>query len=128
MYTVGIRDHIMIAHSLKGETFGPAQKLHGCTYTVDVEFQGEQLDKDGIVIDIALATDFVHETLAQFNYKNLDELSDFTQQNSTTECVAKTIFDKIKEKLKKEKIKGINSLKITLHESLAAWASYEANC
>lgn len=125
MFRVGVRDHIMIAHSLKGEVFGPAQGLHGCTYTVDIEFCSTNLDNNSIVIDMGLASQILKETLQEFNYKNLDTMAEFSETNSTTEVLAQTIWQRIAGKLQSNNIKEIGSLKVTLHESQVAWASYE---
>src|SRR5215470_6862178 len=95
MYTVRVRDHVMIAHSFRGDVFGPAQKLHGATYVVDVEFRSTNLDENGIVIDIGLATDTVHKILGELNYRNLDEEPAFKGRNTTTEVLARTIFDRV---------------------------------
>ena len=94
MYTVTVRDHIMIAHSLKGEVFGPAQKLHGATYVVDAEFRRTDLDANGIVVDIGLATTALHDVLAELNYRNLDEDPSLAGGNTTTEVLARVIFDR----------------------------------
>ena len=130
MYSVTVREHIMIAHSLKGEVFGPAQRLHGATFVVDVEFRRRALDKDGIVIDIGLATQWLHELLQPLNYCNLDELPEFQGVNTTTEFLAYTIFERLKAKLQENPAiatgaDGIESLKVTLIETPTAWATYE---
>src|SRR5438270_7061364 len=95
MYTVRVRDHFMIAHSFRGEVFGPAQKLHGATYVVDVEFRSTALDDNGIVVDIGLATDAVHKILGELNYRNLDDEAAFKGSNTTTEVLARWTFDRI---------------------------------
>ena len=95
MFSVTVRDHVMIAHSFKGEVFGPAQRLHGATYVVDVEFKRKTLDNDGIVIDIGRATDVLRQTLAEFNFRNLDEVLEFTGRNTTTEFLAQVIFKRL---------------------------------
>jgi len=126
MYSVTVRDHVMIAHSLKGEVFGPAQNLHGATYVIDAEFKRQELDENNIVIDIGLATRILHEVASQFNYRNLDELEKFQSQITTTEFLAKTIHDEISKRLTENlesPFKG--TLKITLNESHVASASYE---
>src|SRR5215472_16175301 len=97
MYTVRVRDHFMIAHSFRGEVFGPAQNLHGATYVVDVEFRSPALDDDGIVVDIGLATDTVHKILGALNYRNLDEEPSLKGKNTTTEVLARTVFDRLAE-------------------------------
>ncbi len=129
MYAVEIRDHVMIAHSIKGEAFGPAQKLHGATYVIDVSFARETLDSNDIVVDIGLATDVVKATLHQINFANLDEHPAFAGRRSTTEAVAKWVFDQIVGAIKAGKLgaeaSGISQVKITLHESHVARASFE---
>ncbi len=131
MYAVEVRDHVMIAHSIKGEVFGPAQNLHGATYVVDVCFMRRELDENDIVVDIGLALDVVKSTLAIINYSNLDEHVEFKGRRSTTEAVAFWIFQKIKAAAGAGKLgpnaKGLARLKITLHESHNALASYEAD-
>lgn len=129
MYRLCVRDHFMIAHSFKGEIFGPAQRTHGATYVVDVVFQRPELDQDGLVIDIGLSSETVKEVLADYNYRNLDEVSEFTGQNTTTEFMAKVIFDQLAAAIKAgrmgETAKGLTQMEIKLHESHVAWASYE---
>ncbi|BBI75653.1 6-pyruvoyl tetrahydropterin synthase [Idiomarina sp. WRN-38] len=129
MYRLCVRDHFMIAHSFKGEIFGPAQRTHGATYVVDIIFQRPALDEDGLVIDIGLASETVKEVLAGYNYRNLDEVSEFTGQNTTTEFMAKVIFDQLAEAIRGgrmgETAKGLTRMEIKLHESHVAWASYE---
>lgn len=122
MYTVTIRDHMMIAHSLQSKAFGPAQHLHGATYVVDAEFKSEQLDENNIVIDIDIATKKLQKALEPLKYQNLDELEVFQGKLTTTEFIAKHIHEVISRE-----IKGafVGSLKITLGESHVAWASYE---
>jgi len=131
MYSVQVRDHVMIAHSIKGEVFGPAQQLHGATYVIDVCFMRPDLDANDIVVDIGLATDTVKHVLAAINYRNLDEHPDFRGRRSTTEAVARWVFDKMVEAIRAGKLgpsaSGLARLKITLHESHAASASYEAD-
>src|SRR5688572_9681264 len=95
MYTVSVRDHFMIAHSFKGAVFGPAQALHGATYVVDAEFRRRELDADGIVVDIGRATTVLHEILGGLNYRNLDDDDAFAGRNTTTEVLARTIFDRV---------------------------------
>ena len=129
MYTVSVRDHIMIAHSFRGEVFGPAQKLHGATYVVDVDFRSTSLDDNGIVIDIGLATDAVHRILGDLNYKNLDDDPSFKGRNTTTEVLAHTVFDRIAAAIGRGELgpggRGVESLRVTLNESHVASASYE---
>lgn len=130
MYSVCVRDHIMIAHSLSGETFGPARQLHGATYVVDVEFRRQELDQDGLVVDIALASQALREGLAPFNYRNLDLLPELKGRNTTTEFLAKVVFDRIASFIREGRLgasaKELASLRVTLHESHVAWASFEA--
>jgi 6-pyruvoyltetrahydropterin/6-carboxytetrahydropterin synthase len=129
MYSVTVRDHFMIAHSFKGEVFGPAQRLHGATYVVDAEFRRPTLDADNIVVDIGRATDVLRSTLAELNFRNLDEIASFAGVNTTTEFLARVIFDKMVAALKSGELgpeaSGIQSLRVTLHESHVASASFE---
>jgi 6-pyruvoyltetrahydropterin/6-carboxytetrahydropterin synthase len=129
MYTVTVRDHIMIAHSLKGSVFGPAQQLHGATYVVDAEFRRPDLDENGIVVDIGLATTALHDVLAAFNYKNLDEEPWLAGRNTTTEVLARLIFDRVAAAIREGRLgadaANIESLRITLNESHVASAGYE---
>ncbi|MYL22468.1 6-carboxytetrahydropterin synthase [Halomonas alkaliantarctica] len=129
MYRLCVRDHLMIAHSFKGDTFGPAQQMHGATYVVDVAFQRPTLDSDGLVIDIGLASDALKAILADYNYRNLDEVDEFKGHNTTTEFMAKVIFDRIAAAIKQgalgETATGIERLEVKLHESHIAWASFE---
>src|SRR5690242_1317932 len=129
MYSVSVRDHFMIAHSFTGDVFGPAQRLHGATYVVDVEFRRPELDSDGIVVDIGRALDTVHATLGGLNFRNLDDEPAFAGRNTTTEFLARIIFDRISASIGRgelgEQARGIASLRVTLHESHVAWAAYE---
>ena len=131
MYFVEVRDHVMIAHSIPGKVFGPAQKLHGATYVIDVCFMRPELDEYDIVVDIGLATDVVKETLSSINYRNLDEHPDFTSARSTTEAVARWIFERVQEAITAGRLgpsaAGLTRLKITLNESHAARAGYAAD-
>ncbi len=131
MYTVEVRDHVMIAHSIPGEVFGPAQKLHGATYVIDVCFMRKELDENDIVVDIGLALDVVKSTLAIINYSNLDEHAEFKGKRTTTEVVARWVFDKVKAAIAAGKLgpsaKGLARLKITLNESHNALASFESD-
>jgi 6-pyruvoyltetrahydropterin/6-carboxytetrahydropterin synthase len=130
MYTVGVRDHFMIAHSLAGEMFGPAQRLHGATFVVDAEFRRPELDEGGVVIDIALASQAVREVLAALNYRNLDAEPDFAGRNSTTEALARTIHERLAARIRAGELGpgalGVHSLSVTLHESHVAWATFDA--
>lgn len=121
MYSVRIRDHILIAHSLNREVFGPAKKMHGATYVVDATFKKQELDKNNIVIDIGYAQQIVRDILSDLNYQNLDEHPELKNELTTTEFLAKFIHHKIKEKLS-----GTfdGHLEVVLGESHVAWASY----
>src|SRR5687768_14345494 len=129
MYSVSVRDHLMIAHSFRGEVFGPAQKLHGATYVVDVEFRRAELDPDGIVVDIGRAGDGVRSVLAALNFRNLDDEPKFRGKNTTTEFLAAVIHERIATKIAAGELGahagGLSSLRVTLHESHVAWAAYE---
>jgi 6-pyruvoyl-tetrahydropterin synthase len=129
MYSVTVRDHIMIAHSLRGEVFGPAQRLHGATYLVDATFRRAQLDADGIVVDIGRATEQLRAVLADLNSRNLDEEPAFASTNSSTEELARLIADRLAERVQAgdlgEGARQLEGLAVTLRESHVAWASYE---
>ncbi|MFF4655371.1 6-pyruvoyl tetrahydropterin synthase family protein [Streptomyces sp. NPDC001381] len=129
MFSVTVRDHIMIAHSFRGEVFGPAQRLHGATFLVDATFRREQLDDDNIVVDIGLATRELGAVVSELNYRNLDNEPDFAGVNTSTEFLAKVVADRLAERIHKGALgdgaRGIASLSVTLHESHIAWASYE---
>jgi 6-pyruvoyl-tetrahydropterin synthase len=129
MYSVTVRDHVMIAHSFTGEVFGPAQRLHGATYVVDATFSGRDLDEDGIVVDIGRATEQLREVLADLAYRNLDEHSALAGRNSTTERVARLVADRLAERIAAGDLgraaQELAGLTVTLHESHVAWASYE---
>ncbi len=124
MYSVIIRDHMMIAHSLNSKAFGPAQKLHGATYVVDAEFKSEKLDENSIVIDIDIATKELQKALAPLKYQNLDGLEQFNGTLTTTEFLAKYVHDTISQAVHSS---FSGDLKITLGESHVAWATYEAS-
>jgi 6-pyruvoyltetrahydropterin/6-carboxytetrahydropterin synthase len=130
MYSVCVRDHFMIAHSFDGDTFGPAQRLHGATYVVDVEFRRPTLDADGVVVDIGRASGELHAVLAELNFRNLDDDAAFTGNNTTTEFLARVIFDRMAARSAAgalgESARAIGSMRVTLHESHVAWAAYEA--
>ncbi len=130
MFTVCVRDHVMIAHSFRGEVFGPAQRLHGATYVVDVEFRRAELDVNGLVVDIGRASDALKAIVGDYAYRNLDEMPEFEGKNTTTEALAKVIFDKMKAKIDSGVVglgsDGLASMKLSLHESHAAWAAYDA--
>jgi 6-pyruvoyl-tetrahydropterin synthase len=124
VFSVTVRDHMMIAHSLRGETFGPAQRLHGATYVVDATFRRADVDADGIVIDIARASAALRAVVAELGYRNLDDEPDFAGMNTTTEALARVVADRLADSLG-EAAQGLDGLVITLHESHVAWASYE---
>ncbi len=129
MYSVMVRDHMMIAHSFKGEVFGPAQRLHGATYVVDVEMSRAELDPDGIVVDIGRAGDTLKRLLAEVNFRNLDEVPAFTGRNTTTEFLARIVFDGLVAAIGRGELgpgaEGVERIKVTLHESHVAAASFE---
>jgi 6-pyruvoyltetrahydropterin/6-carboxytetrahydropterin synthase len=129
MYRVGVRDHFMIAHSFRGEIFGPAQQLHGATYVVDIELGRPEPDADGVVVDIGLLGETVKTLLGELNYRNLDDEAAFKGQNTTTEFLARVIFDRLAERIRGGALgpvsAGLTELKVTLNESHVAWASYE---
>lgn len=129
MFGITVRDHVMIAHSFRGEVFGPAQRLHGATYVVDATFRRAGLDPDGLVVDIGLATRELGEVLGGLNYRNLDDEPDFAGVNTSTEFLAKVIADRLAERVHAgalgENARGLSGIAVTLHESHVAWASYE---
>lgn len=129
MYSLNVREHFMIAHSFTGEAFGPAQKLHGATYVVDATFRRSELDGDGLVVDIALAGEKLREVLGAMNYRNLDELPEFAGKNTTTEFLAREIFERLATAARAgelgEGAKGVSSIRVKLNESHVAWGSYE---
>lgn len=131
MYKVRVRDHFMIAHSFRGEVFGPARAMHGATYVVDVEFSRAELDPDDIVVDIGRASDAVKEVLGTLNFRNLDEDAEFKGRNTTTEFLAKVVFERIKARIAAGALgphaDGLCAMKVTLNESHIAAASYEAD-
>ncbi|MBX2885655.1 MAG: 6-carboxytetrahydropterin synthase [Granulosicoccus sp.] len=131
MYSLNVREHFMIAHSFQGAVFGPAQSLHGATYIVDLEMRRPALDTDGLVVDIGLASQCLASVLAEFNFKNLDEVGEFTGKNTTTEFMARVIFDRIVDLIKAGDMgaaaNGLTSMKVTLHESHVAWAAFEGD-
>ncbi|MYI74742.1 MAG: 6-carboxytetrahydropterin synthase [Acidobacteria bacterium] len=131
MYSLTVRDHFMIAHSFRGEVFGPAQRLHGATYVVDVTFRRPELDGDGVVVDIGLASERLDAVLAKLRYRNLDEDPAFAGRNTTTEVLARAIFERLAGEIRDgalgEGARGITSLQVTLRESHVAWGSYEGD-
>ena len=128
-YAVSVRDHFMIAHSFRGEVFGPARRMHGATYVVDLEFRRPELDPDGIVVDIGRAGQVLKAVLDELNFRNLDEAGEFAGRNTTTEFLAGEIFRRVLGRLATGELgataDGIAALKVTLHESHVAWAAYE---
>ncbi|MEE2037506.1 6-carboxytetrahydropterin synthase [Nocardiopsis sp. CT-R113] len=124
MYSVTVRDHLMVAHSFRGAVFGPAQRLHGATFLVDATFRRRILDADNIVVDIGLATRELGSLVAELNYRNLDEEPDFAGVNTTTEFLARVVADRLVERID-AKARGLDAITVTLHESHVAWASYE---
>jgi 6-pyruvoyl-tetrahydropterin synthase len=129
MYSVTVRDHVMIAHSFKGEVFGPAQRLHGATYVVDAELKRKELDADGIVVDIGRAGEALRRVLAELNYRNLDEVPAFVGRNTTTEFLARVVFDGLVAAARRGDLgpgaAGVERIRVTLHESHVASASFE---
>jgi 6-pyruvoyl-tetrahydropterin synthase len=129
LFGVTVRDHLMVAHSFRGEVFGPAQALHGATFVVDATLRRPDLDPDGIVVDIGAATRVLGEIVGELNYRNLDEVPEFAGVNTSTEFLAKVIADRLAERIHAgglgQNARGLASLSITLHESHVAWASYE---
>jgi 6-pyruvoyl-tetrahydropterin synthase len=129
VFSVTVRDHMMIAHSLRGEAFGPAQRLHGATYVVDATFRRDGLDAGGIVVDIGRAAEEVRAVLAELTYRNLDDEPALANVNTTTEELARVIADRLAERVLTgamgEGARELDALAITLHESHIAWASYE---
>ena len=129
MFSVTIRDHMMIAHSLSGEVFGPAQRLHGATYVVDATFRRATLDADGIVVDIGRAAEELHAVLAELGYRNLDDEAAFAGMNTSTEVLAQVVADRLADRVHAgalgDTARELDGLVVTLHESHIAWASYE---
>ena len=131
MFCLTVRDHIMVAHSFTGYVFGPAQRLHGATFVVDLDLRRVDLDADGIVADIGLVSGLLKAVLEPLNYRNLDELPEFTGRNTTTEVLAQEICQRVRERIRdgalgEEAKTALASLRVTLRESHLAWASYEA--
>ncbi|MEV4499203.1 hypothetical protein C7C45_31065 [Micromonospora arborensis] len=129
MFSVTVRDHMMIAHSFRGDVFGPAQRLHGATFVVDATFRRADLDSDGIVVDIGLATEQLRAVLGELTYRNLDEEPAFAGVNTTTEVLARTVADRLAERVHAGELgagaRELAGITVTLHESHVAWASYE---
>jgi 6-pyruvoyl-tetrahydropterin synthase len=129
MYSVCVRDHVMIAHSFRGELFGPAQRLHGATYVIDVEMRRPTLDVSGVVVDIGRAGDALRAVVGDFAFRNLDDDPALAGKNTTTEFLAKIVFDRMAARIGRGELgpgsEGLTSMKVTLHESHVAWASFE---
>jgi 6-pyruvoyl-tetrahydropterin synthase len=129
VFSVTVRDHIMIAHSFRGEVFGPAQRLHGATFIVDATFRRPELDADNIVVDIGLASQQLTAVLGRLTYRNLDDEPEFAGVNTSTEALAQVIADRLAERVHAgdlgEGARGLTAISVTLHESHIAWASYE---
>ena len=129
MFSVTVRDHVMIAHSFRGEVFGPAQRLHGATYVVDATFRRGDLDADDLVVDIGAATRELGLVLAELNYRNLDDEPAFAGRNTSTELVARVVADRLADRVQAgalgENARELAGITVTLHESHVAWASYE---
>ena len=129
MFSVTVRDHVMVAHSFTGEVFGPAQRLHGATFVVDATFRRRELDADNIVVDIGLATQQLGAVLAALNYRNLDDEPDFAGVNTSTEFLAKVVADRLAAAVHGGALgdgaRGLDGIAVTLHESHVAWAGYE---
>lgn len=131
MFSVTVRDHMMVAHSFRGEVFGPAQRLHGATFVVDVTFRGPGLDDDGILVDIGLATQHVREVVGALGYRNLDDEPAFAGVNTTTEVLARHVADVVAGRVLAGDLGSatgqVTGLVVTLHESHVAWATYECD-
>ena len=129
MFSVTVRDHMMVAHSLRGEVFGPAQALHGATYIVDATFRRAALDADNVVVDIGRAADELHAVVSGLSYRNLDDEAAFAGVNTTTEMLAQVVADRLVERVLSgglgEGARGLAGIAVTLRESHLAWASYE---
>ena len=129
MFSVTVRDHMMIAHSFRGEVFGPAQRLHGATFVVDATFRRGELDASGIVVDIGAAADLLHAVLGELTYRNLDEEPDLAGLNTTTEVLARVVADRLAQGIGDGALgpggQALEGLTVTLHESHVAWASYD---
>jgi 6-pyruvoyl-tetrahydropterin synthase len=128
VFSLTVRDHMMVAHSFNGEVFGPAQRLHGATFVVDATFHRAELDANNIVVDIGLATGVLHEVLDDLNYRNLDEVPEFKEINTSTEFLAKVVADRLADRVHDgslgEGAKGLSEISVELRESHVAWASY----
>jgi 6-pyruvoyl-tetrahydropterin synthase len=129
VFSVTVRDHMMIAHSFRGEVFGPAQRLHGVTYVVDATFRRTALDADNLVVDIGRAAEALHSVMGELTYRNLDDEHAFAGVNTSTEALARVVADRLADRVHTgamgEMARGLDGLVVTLHESHIAWASYE---
>ena len=128
MYSVTVRDHMMVAHSFTGAVFGPAQRLHGATFVVDATFRRAELDGDGLVVDIGAAGELLHAVLGELNYRNLDDDPSLAGTNTTTEVLARVVADRLAERIAAGALGtavDLDGLSVTLHESHVAWASYD---
>jgi 6-pyruvoyl-tetrahydropterin synthase len=129
VFSITVRDHMMIAHSFRGEVFGPAQRLHGATYVVDATFRRAELDADSIVVDIGAAAAELHAVLAELTYRNLDDETAFAGMNTSTEALARVVADRLADRVRSGALgdgaRELDGLVVTLHESHVAWASYE---
>jgi 6-pyruvoyl-tetrahydropterin synthase len=129
VFSLTVRDHMMIAHSFRGEVFGPAQRLHGATYVVDATFRRADLDADGLVVDIGQAAEALHAVLAELSYRNLDEDPAFAGVNTTTEALARVVADRLADRVHAGAMgsgaRELDALVVTLRESHIAWANYE---
>lgn len=129
MFSITVRDHVMVAHSFRGDVFGPAQALHGATFVVDATFRRPQLDADNIVVDIGLATQTLGAVLADLNYTNLDDVPEFAGINTSTEFLAQVVADRLAAAVHDGRLgegaRGLSGIAVTLHESHLAWATYE---
>jgi 6-pyruvoyl-tetrahydropterin synthase len=129
MFSVTVRDHMMIAHSFRGEVFGPAQRLHGATYVVDATFRRQDLDEDDIVVDIGRAAQELRAVVGELNYRNLDDEAELAGMNTSTEALARVIADRLAERVRAGALgeggRKLAGLAVTLHESHIAWATYE---
>jgi 6-pyruvoyl-tetrahydropterin synthase len=129
VFSVTVRDHMMVAHSFRGEVFGPAQRLHGATYVVDATFRRAKLDGDNLVVDIGRASEELHAVLAELSYRNLDDEAAFAGINTSTEALAQVVADRLADRVQAgalgDTARELDGLVVTLHESHVAWASYE---
>lgn len=128
MFSVTVRDHMMVAHSFHGDVFGPGQRLHGATFVVDATFRGDTLDEDGILVDIGRAAAGLHGVVAELTHRNLDDEQVFTGTNTTTEVLARHVADRLADRLSAGTFGNtarVSGIVVTLHESHVAWASYE---